>query len=222
MFQVRDLTLNEQKSLIEKNIYNDTCPIKISRLKIIEVKHYNFAHKINDGKIMCFDVVAPFVANIFKELYIRKFPIYSVKLIDDFNGDDDSSMAANNSSCFNFRKILNSDNYSLHSYGMAIDINPVQNPYIVFYEDYCKIMPPAGKEYLNRREYRPAKNNRIGLAEEIIDIFYNNGFRVWGGNWDSPIDWQHFQVERKLAEQLAQVDLQTGKEIFSNFLQQDI
>ena len=95
-------------------------------------------------------------------------------------------MAANNSSCFNFRKIDGSELLSMHSYGLAIDINPVQNPFI----QKDKISPLDGKSFLNRRD------EVAGLVEPIIDIFYKYGFTVWGGRWTTPIDYHHFQVPR--------------------------
>ena len=101
-------------------------------------------------------------------------------------------MQANNSSCFNFRKIDGSDLLSMHSYGLAIDINPVQNPFI----QNGTILPLAGKEYLERELIRK------GMVEPIINIFNKYGFTVWGGDWTTPRDYHHFQYPRDQIELL--------------------
>ncbi len=80
---------------------------------------------------------------------------------------------------------------------MAIDINPIQNPYLKPSSEGAKVLPPMGSFYINR------DNIRAGMVEPIKEIFLNNGFTLWGGNWNDPIDWMHFQVTREAAEKLA-------------------
>ena len=113
--------------------------------------------------------------------------------MNDFNGSDELSMAANNSSCFNFRPIAGTKTLSMHSYGLAIDINPVQNPFIVIKDRFQKVIvhPKQATEFLNRH------NQRSGMVEPIVGILKKYGFSQWGGVWNNPIDYHHFQVSRE-------------------------
>ncbi len=167
------------------------CPLTSDRLRLLDIEHFDFNGDILDGKLIVLDRIAVKVLSIFKELKAARFPIHQVKLIEHYNGNDDESMAANNSSAFNFRNIANSDRLSMHSYGLAIDINPAQNPYLTIEENgIVKVHPSAGVEFLNRSNIRP------GMLEPVIHIFEKYGFTVWGGKWNNPIDYHHFEVPR--------------------------
>ena len=191
-FEIKDIPLDIQNRMIEKNVWSAECLIPMPRLKLLNVSHYNFENEVTVGKMVILDSMANSVISIFQELFALKFPIYSIKLIDEFGGDDELSMDANNSSCFNFRKIDGSELLSIHSYGLAIDINPLQNPFI----QESKVCPSQGKDFLDRSNIRP------GMVESIVEIFYNHGFTVWGGNWKEPVDYHHFQVPRQQVEEL--------------------
>ncbi|WP_341747881.1 M15 family metallopeptidase [Candidatus Tisiphia endosymbiont of Dascillus cervinus] len=102
---------------------------------------------------------------------------------------------------------------SIHSYGLAIDINPIQNPYLSIPSDINQtgsvaVEPAAGSSYLNRTNIRP------GMSEVIIDLFAKNGFSVWGGKWNTPIDWQHFQTSGAMAQLLAVMNYNDGCILF--------
>ena len=105
---------------------------------------------------------------------------------------------------------------SIHSYGLAIDINPIQNPYITSKEqeeNHIKILPNSGKEYINRNNILP------GMVESVVEILKKNGFKDWGGMWiyPRPIDWQHFQLPRPLAQLLSVMTPTHGKEFFEMY-----
>lgn len=191
-FGIKDIPLNIQNKMIEKNIWSSKCIIPMSKLKLLNLSHYNFDNKVEVGQMVVLDKIANSVIAIFSELFTLKFPIHTIKLIDEFDGDDILSMNANNSSCFNFRKIEGSELLSLHAYGLAIDINPIQNPFI----QKGEILPDQGKDFIDRRTIKP------GMVEPVVEIFYKHGFTVWGGNWQEPIDYHHFQVPRQQIEEL--------------------
>ncbi len=203
-----------KQQMITKGTYKPSCPINLDRLKLINFSHYDFAGKIhNNGEIVVMDAAAEYVVNIFRELYCKKFPINKAKRIEYYNGNDELSLAANNTSCYNCRRITGNANLlSIHAYGLAIDINPVQNPYIELNskskQGEIKILPHKGKEYLNRTNLRP------GMVEEIVDILKKNGFYIWGGTWNEPVDWQHFQTPRLVAEILAELKSEDAIEFF--------
>jgi hypothetical protein len=179
-------------SMMSKNIWTSECPVPMESLKFLNLTHYDFENKLLSGQMIVHEKVAKNVISIFEELLKIKFPIKKISLIDNYNGDDQLSMSDNNSSCFNYRKIANSKVISMHSYGLAIDINPVQNPYIFDskVENKLEIWPDEGKLYLNRT------NQRAGMVEPIVTLFAYYGFSVWGGSWNEPLDYHHFQIDR--------------------------
>lgn len=194
-FQIDTLDQDVIQQMKKYNIWSEECPVPLEDLKVVTVTHYNFDGKIVQGEIMVHMKIAQKVVDIFKELFERKFPIHSIKLIQEFEGNDVLSMEANNSSSFNFRKIVNTDKISMHSYGIAIDINPIQNPYIKYNNQILFIQPKESKDFLDRTNIRP------GMVEEIVDLFKDHGFN-WGGDWTSIKDYQHF--EYPLSKILAQ------------------
>ncbi|KKB96221.1 hypothetical protein SZ25_00692 [Candidatus Arcanobacter lacustris] len=199
LFSISSVPNNIKEDMIKKNIWNKNCPVDIQRLKLLNISYYDFdGNDHSDGKMIVLDKIAEKVSKVFKELYKQKFPIAKIKLINDYNGDDELSMADNNSSAFMCREITGGGRISLHSYGVAIDINPIQNPFISIDNLEIKISPKEGANFINRRNMRP------GMIEPVVDIFTNNGFSIWGGTWNDPVDWMHFQLSRKEAEQLAE------------------
>jgi hypothetical protein len=191
-------------------------PIGCERLKLVKFSYLGFdGSRHDDGEIVVMDAVAAQVLRIFSSLRNMRFPIAKARPMNVFEGDDNASMRENNSSAFNDRKLTGGDSISLHAYGLAIDLNPVQNPYLVQSGGVIKIEPPAGAEYINRLNERPSKRFRPGMAEAVVRTFADNGFLIWGGYWDDPIDYQHFQVSRKLAERLARASPSEAAEVFN-------
>ena len=178
-------------------------PVTCARLNLVRFSYVDFeGRRHDDGEIVVMDAVATHVFRIFASLFQRGFPIGKARLMDQYGGNDDASMADDNTSGFNGRKITGGSSFSLHAYGLAIDINPLQNPYVKRTGGKLSFSPPAGVKYAKRFGDRPNRNS-AGMAETVIDVFANEGFLIWGGHWHDPIDYQHFQVRgRILAEQL--------------------
>jgi hypothetical protein len=204
-------------------VFTSDAPVKCNRLRQVTFQHVDFQGQTNTGKIVVLDAVAKYVENIFKDLYERGFPIHKADPIENYQGNDTSSMDDNNTSAYNSRAIVEGSNWSMHAYGVAIDINPQQNPFVSFTtEGGATILPAAAaKTAVNRLNFRPGKVARTGLAEDIVDVFANNGFIAWGGYWDFPIDYQHFQVgSRKFTEKLAspQLSVKDAENIFAHYV----
>jgi hypothetical protein len=198
------------------HVLGPKAPVGCERLKLVKFSYLGFdGNKHDDGEIVVMDAVAAQVLRIFIGLRNMRFPIAKARPMNVFEGDDNASMRENNSSAFNDRNLTGGDSISLHAYGLAIDLNPVQNPYLAQSGGVIKIEPPAGAEYINRLNERPSKRFRPGMAEAVVRIFADNGFLIWGGYWDEPIDYQHFQVSRKLAERLARASPSEAAEVFS-------
>jgi hypothetical protein len=185
------------------HVMNEGAPVGCERLALVRFSYVDFTGaNHDDGEIVVLDAVAPSVERIFAALYARRFPIAKARPMEAYDGSDAAAMADDNTSSFNHRLVQDSPRLSLHAYGAAIDLNPVENPYLTRKGAVVAIAPPQAVA-LNRRDDRPGKPSRSGMAESVIDIFTENGFTVWGGDWDDPIDYQHFDIGRALAERLA-------------------
>ena len=159
--------------------------ITYDELRYLRVLHFGYDGYIYQGEIIVNEQVAQEVLDIFKELYAIQFPIQKMLVMSCYEGDDELSMQDNNTSGFNFRAVTNSNHYSKHAYGLAIDINPLVNPYI----KGDVILPVNGEAYMDRNQHV------LGMIHEddcIVSIFKNYGW-TWGGDWSSLKDYQHFQ-----------------------------
>ncbi|MGH3432429.1 MAG: M15 family metallopeptidase, partial [Thermocrispum sp.] len=158
------------------------CPVPIEDLRLISMNHRGFDGRSHDGELMVHEDVARDVVKVFRHMYNHKFPIRRMERIEHYGGDDNASMDADNTSSFNCRQKTGGGGYSVHSYGKAIDINTIENPYI----DGDLVLPEAGKEFLDRDDVRPGM---IVDGGRVVRAFARRGFE-WGGYWDSPIDYQ--------------------------------
>jgi hypothetical protein len=195
-------------------------PVRCDQLAIVRFSYVDFSGIArDDGEIMVLAAVAPEVRALFAALYRRRFPLARARLMEHYRGDDDAAMADNNTSGFNDRPVTGGAEPSLHAYGLAIDINPVQNPYVSFAADgSARYSPAQGMRYANRLKSRPGKPCRPGMAEDVVALFAEHGFPVWGGYWDTPLDYQHFQVDRKLAQRLASMPEAGARPLFKREL----
>lgn len=166
------------------------CIVPRERLVQIEIPHHTFTGQPTTGHLITLDVLAPLMQRVFDCLYAHSFPIQRITPIDSYAFDDGESMAHNNTSCFNPRKISNSSRWSLHTYGAALDINPVQNP--VVYAAPPKIQPTAGVAHEKRDPLVP------GMVDALVPEICALGFQ-WGGHFESFKDYHHFQLPRPLA-----------------------
>jgi hypothetical protein len=191
-------------------IIDARAPVGCDRLAIVRFAYIDFdGGRHDDGALMVLAAVAPEVSQLFHQLYQRGFPLARARLIDHYRGDDAASMQDNNTSAFNNRQITGGGPPSLHAYGLAIDINPLQNPFVQpEVQGSAGISPPGAAAYLKRRPVRP------GMAEEVVALFANYGYTVWGGYWHKPIDYQHFQFGRGTAERLAAMPTLKARKIY--------
>lgn len=170
----------------------DSLAVSYDDLRYMNVLYYNFDGEIKTGELICNRKIAQDLVEIFYELYVNEYQIEKISLIDEYNGDDTASMEDNNTSCFNYRLVDGSSNLSRHAMGLAIDINPFYNPYVVFNKDgsgQTYISPNGSEIYAERSRNFPYKIDENDLCYRL---FTAHGF-VWGGNWNSMKDYQHFQ-----------------------------
>ena len=163
-------------------------------LRYVHVLHYDFDGNSTEGELICNEYIAQDLVEIFYELYYSEYQIERITLIDEYEGDDTASMEDNNTSCFNYRVVEGSDSLSKHAYGLAIDINPFYNPYVTYEKDGTeKVSPVAALGYADRSLSFPYKIDEEDLC---CRLFKEHGF-IWGGNWNSLKDYQHFQKTPK-------------------------
>jgi len=199
------------------HVLNDGAPVGCERLAVVRFSYIDFTgHSHDDGTIVVLDAVAPAVQRIFAALYARRFPIAKARPMETYDGDDARAMADNNTSSFNHRTVQGTTHLSLHAFGAAIDLDPVQNPYLTRSGVTVTVAPPGGVDYLNRRDHRPGKAERAGMAEAVVEVFADNGFVEWGGDWDDPIDYQHFDIGRAAAETLARLPPEKARQAFED------
>lgn len=153
----------------------------------LKVQHYGFDKKKHDGQLIVNCEIKNDIKEIFEELLVAKYPIEKVKLISHYNNNDDLSMEDNNTSAYNYRQnVTTPTELSKHAYGLGIDINPKYNPYIK-----GEIVKPNNAENLNRE--KPC-DYCIKKDDIIYNAFIKRGF-IWGGDWESRKDYQHFEKD---------------------------
>lgn len=164
--------------------------ISYADLRYVHIIHYDFDGKLAEGELICHSSIAEDLVEIFYDLYASEYQIEKVTLIENYNGDDTASMADNNTSCFNYRVVDGTKSLSRHALGLAIDINPLYNPYIRYDKKGGQTVSPVeGEAYADRTVSFPYK---IDPDDLCYRLFTEHGF-TWGGNWNSSKDYQHFQ-----------------------------
>lgn len=193
-FYYTELT-EEVKERITGKSYPDSAsaeePIQIAYedLAYVQVLHYDFQGQVQKGELICNQSIAQDLVDIFRELYENHYPIEKIRLIDEYDADDEASMADNNTSCFNYRTVPGRTKLSNHSYGYAIDVNPLYNPYVRTRDGKELISPNNAGPYADRSADFPYKIDRDDLCYKL---FTEHGFD-WGGAWNSSKDYQHFE-----------------------------
>ncbi len=176
--------------------YRDGCPVKVGDLRYLRMSYLGFDGKTHTGSMIVHKDVAKDVVQIFRKLYEIKYPIRRMRLVSDYGGDDFQSIEADNTSAFNCRPVTGGKRWSNHAYGKAIDINPLENPYI---SRSGHIAHRASLPYRIRRHknpFRPEDRAIIAPNDPIVKIFKSRGWR-WGGDWRSVKDYQHFDKNRR-------------------------
>lgn len=165
------------------------CKIGYDDLRYVRILYVDFDGAEQEGELMVHRRVADDVLDIFYQLYEARYQLASVRLVDDFGevADDNLSMAANNTSAFCYRQVTGSKKLSWHSFGAAIDVNPVQNPYL----NGSRVSPPEGRNYLKRKDKLP---HMIDHSDYCYKVFRAYGWK-WGGDFPNDKDYQHFYKE---------------------------
>ncbi|HKY14090.1 MAG TPA: M15 family metallopeptidase [Microthrixaceae bacterium] len=162
------------------------CPVGPAMLRLVRVSFVGYDGSQQVGELVVHRDVAGKVVTAFRELFNDRFPIERLQTVDAFGSNDDASMAANNTSAFNCRRVAGSSSWSMHAYGKAIDVNPLTNPYV----SGRNVSPPQGAPYADRAV--PA-TGKITAGSYPVQVFARQGLR-WGGYWSGAKDYQHFST----------------------------
>jgi hypothetical protein len=160
------------------------CPVPLRNLRFLKLDYWGYDGSVHQGRMVVNGAQAVHVVAVFRKLFYARLQIRRMRLIDAYGADDDRSLAANNTSAFNCRFVAGTSRWSMHAYGLAIDINPVQNPYV----SGSRVSPPAGRAYLDRSRHA---TGMIHAGDVVVRAFASVGWK-WGGYWSSPKDYQHF------------------------------
>jgi D-alanyl-D-alanine carboxypeptidase len=163
------------------------CPVGPVELRLLRVDHWGLDGKVHRGELMVHRDQARRILVVLKKLFQARYPIQRLRLVDAYRASDDRSMAANNTSGFNCRRVSGTSRWSEHAFGRAIDLNPLRNPYVT---RGGRVSPPAGRPYANRAR-RAA--GMIHGGDAVVRAFAAAGWR-WGGYWSGSRDYQHFSA----------------------------
>ena len=184
---------------IKGKSYKDGCIISLSDLRYLSILHKDLNGNIHQGELICHAHIADILLEIFQELYSVSYPIEKMHLIDEYGANDELSMLDNNSSCFNYRLISHTNKVSKHGLGMAVDINPLYNPYIKEVDGMRILEPAHTEQYLDRSGNFPYK---IEADDICCRLFKEHGFE-WGGDcWSDRKDYQHFAIPDNIVAQI--------------------
>jgi hypothetical protein len=162
------------------------CPVGLNKLRLLEVSHWGFDGDVHRGRLVVHRAEDRAILRVMKRLFNKRYPIRRMELIDRYGADDNRSMNADNTSAFNCRFVAGTSRWSMHAYGRAIDVNPIENPYV----SGSHVSPPAGEPYADRS--RNAKG-MIHAGDVVVKAFRKKAGWEWGGAWSGGTkDYQHF------------------------------
>ncbi|WP_418746308.1 M15 family metallopeptidase [Frisingicoccus sp.] len=171
--------------------YKEDCTIPREELRYLKVLHYGYDRQIYVGELMVNAELAGDFLEIFQALYENQYEIEKMLLVDDFGADDNWSIENNNTSAFNYRvSTLDGVTLSNHAFGRAIDINPLHNPYVTYYDWGMDTYFDESIPYMNRED--SSLKHMINHEDLCCRLFIEHGF-TWGGDWENPKDYQHFE-----------------------------
>jgi hypothetical protein len=176
----------ETRLLMTGSSWREGCPVGFDALRLVRITYWGFDDQPHRGRLVIHRRWAAEIVDVFRRIYDREFPIRRVRLVDDYGADDLESMRHDNTSAFNCRYVAGTTTWSMHAFGKAIDVNPVENPYV----DGSRVSPPNGAPYADRSDVRAGM---IYERDVVWSAFRTIGWE-WGGTWRSAQDYQHFSA----------------------------
>jgi hypothetical protein len=172
---------------LSRTSWHPGCPVSLDQLRYLRISYWGFDHRAHLGEMVVDAAAVAPLGHAFADLFGARFPIRRMRLVDRYGGSDYASIQADNTSAFNCRDATGSTHFSEHAYGLAIDINPIENPYVY---GNGTTTHRASESYLDRSNVRPGMAVPGGT---LVRAFTAIGWG-WGGRWPPPTDYQHFSV----------------------------
>ncbi len=174
------------RELMTGSSWHEGCPVELRELRLVRLTYRGFDGDSHMGRLVVHRRWGDEMLEVFARIYLRDFPIRRVRLVDLYGADDQESMRHDNTSAFNCRYVAGTTTWSQHAFGRAIDINPVENPYV----DGSHVSPRNGRPYADRSDIRPGM---VEKRDVVWRAFRSIGWE-WGGTWTSAQDYQHFSA----------------------------
>jgi hypothetical protein len=176
----------DTRQLMIGSSWHEGCPVALRALRLVRVTYVGFDADAHRGRLVVHRAWADEILDVFERLYRRGFAVRRVRLVDRYGADDRASMRHDNTSAFNCRYVAGTTTWSQHAYGRAIDLNPVENPYV----SGSRVSPRRGRAFLDRSDVRPGM---VVRGDAAWRAFRRIGWG-WGGSWTSSKDYQHFSA----------------------------
>jgi hypothetical protein len=174
------------KERIVGSSWHRGCPVGLGDLRLLRVTYWGFDDRPHNGRLVVNKRFDDQIIAVMKRLYKLRYPIRRMQLVDRYDAVDDRSMAHDNTSAFNCRFVAGTTRWSMHAYGLAIDLNPIENPYV----SGSHVSPPAGEPYADRSRQAPGM---IHEGDEVFEAFAKKAGWEWLGDGPQTIrDYQHF------------------------------
>ena len=183
-FVVLELSADVRAYVTGKS-WKRSCPVPLDDLRLVVVRYVDFAGATKQGPLVVNRKYADDIASVMATLYRERFPIEHIALVDDYGANDDRSTLANNTSAFNCRSVQGTSHWSQHAFGAAIDINPLQNPYV---RATGRVLDPKAVQFKDRSLSEPGM---ITAGGPVTEAFTKIGWG-WGGSFSTTKDYQHF------------------------------
>lgn len=194
-FKISNISTEIKKRMIKGNSHKNDCPISLKDLRYLNLDYIDFQGNTKVGELVVHKDVSKEIVDIFKTLHESKYPIYKMELVSNYEGNDFNSIEANNTSAYNCRNIEGTKKWSRHAYGKAIDINPIQNPYI---SKKGYISHKESLKYKKRfqKDLKNSNDKAMILKNDIVIIMFKKYNWIWGGDWNTIKDYQHFDKRK--------------------------
>ncbi len=178
----------EERAVMTPLVWREGCPVPLDQLRRVTLSYWRPDGASVEGALVVADTAVESISRAFETLWQLGFPVERMEPIEAFRGDDNASMAANNTSAFNCRDTLDAPGqWSRHSYGTAVDINPLWNPWV----RGGKVAPETGRRWADRSRREPGM---FHAGQPAVRAFLDVGWG-WGGAWTTLVDSQHFSSD---------------------------
>jgi hypothetical protein len=175
-----------ERSAMTPGAWRPGCPVGLGSLRVVRATHWDFRGNVRTGRLVVHRDVADQVALVMRQLFAARYPIRWMVPIERFGGSDFRSIEADNTSAFNCRYVDGTRRWSEHAYGRAIDLNPIENPYVSGGSTSHRASVP----YVRRTPRRPGM---VVAGDAVTRAFAGQGWG-WGGRWSGAKDYQHFSA----------------------------